>query len=146
MANEKNDPWGRFRSRQIEKKSDVNNAKIRALQGTAAESVVQDGSVDFTELFKKIDIMVDQLSNLYNQYIAGAEKRPPVEKRKQFDQLIEFLTNVPKPTMSIKFKSMTMLTQSQTKKEHWDKLLRKLEAGKIKRRLDSSRLIKVKKD
>lgn len=131
-----NDPWRRFRSRQLEKKgTSLSTAKTRAIQGTVVETVIQDGNIDFEALFKKLEILMSQLSNLYNQYVAGVEKQPPIERRKQFDTLLNFLVNTPKPTMNVRFKAQTLATQAQTQAERWEKLLRKLEAGDMKRRM-----------
>ena len=96
-----------------------------------------DGPVaaDLNETIQKLEVMTDQLNTLYNQYFAGVEKRAPIEKRKQYSSLLQTLQDLPKPTLQARFRSNAMAVRFQSQMERWDKLLRKLEAGNLKRRL-----------
>jgi hypothetical protein len=83
---------------------------------------------------QRADVLIDQLSNLYNMYVAGVEKAPPTEKRKQLDQIIQTLTYSGKPTPSLIFKCGSMVSRYSTHKEKWDRMLKGLETGMLKRK------------
>ncbi len=126
------DPWKRFRNRQGAEKPNVSFTRAKA----ASDGMISSStSVDLGEIIQQLEVMMDQLNNLYNQYFAGSEKRAPIEKRKQLNSLLQKLQDAPKTTLQARFRANTMLTRCQSQMERWDKLLRKLETGALRRRL-----------
>jgi len=77
--------------------------------------------------------LIDQVSALYNQYLGGIEKLPPIEKRKQLEQLMTTLSVSRGGPASLQFKLSGLTASYATFRDHWDKQMRNLEAGKIKR-------------
>ena len=125
---------GRRRDRDDDEdeKEELNLYKgAQARKETAAPEKVSGEK--FLEMLDRVEPSIQSLNNSYNQFIAGAEKLPPIEKRKALDQLMASLTSSPKPTQSLQFRFQTMWTQYRTYADKWDKLMKDLESGKIKR-------------
>jgi hypothetical protein len=132
---DREDAWARFRKRDEEKKKPGGSKGALALSteaGSEKSIAVEDQDLD--TLFLQVPNLMEHLNNLYNMYIAGVEKRPPIEKRKLLDRIKNAIVDAPKPTASSRFKSSVLTAQIQTGCEKWDKLLRALELGNLKRR------------
>jgi hypothetical protein len=132
------DPWKRFRDREDEREEPLRPTKNRDSSGRRIpESESENyapGTDRLTHLLQQIEPMIEQLNNLYNQYLGGVDKFPPIERRKQLERLMEQLQEVPKPTQASQFRANSIRTHFQSYRDRWDRLLRDLEAGKIKRR------------
>ena len=102
-------------------------------QSNITETHGLEGSEKVIELLKRAEPMIEQLNHLYNMFLSGAEKLPPNEKRKQLDQIMAALITMPKPTPALKFRYQGIQSQYQTYSDRWDRLLKNLEGGKIKR-------------
>ena len=129
-----NNPWKRFMGRQSDK----------APTGTRAKAL-RDGLIDdapdkfdtkqVEAMLSEIEVMVEQLTNLYNMFFAGVERRPPIEKRKRLDHLIVMANNSGKVSLTLKFRCSTVLANCKAHTERWDKQLKQLEVGKLSRRI-----------
>ena len=73
------------------------------------------------------------MHNLYNQYLAGIESRPPIERRKYLDQVMQTIQAMNKPTPAYQFRCNTLNSSYLTHRDRWDRLAKDLESGKIKR-------------
>ncbi len=124
------DAWRRYREREDESDSPKTGPEKA---GTAAPITTSGDSAGIDQILRLIEPLIEQTNNLYAQYVAGVERRPPIEKRKQLDSMAAQLLAHPKPTSASKFKAQTVLTRYQIHRDRWDKLLRDLEDGKIKR-------------
>ena len=82
------------------------------------------------ELMDRAGPAIEQLNNLYNQYFAGAERRPPLERRQQLDQLMEMIRMLGKPTQAIRFKCNSLQSHYVSNRDRWDRLLKEQEAGR----------------
>jgi hypothetical protein len=91
------------------------------------------GTEKLVELIERALPLIEQLNNLYNQYISGVERCPPLERRKQLDQLMATLTLMSKPTPAYQFRFNTLNSSYLTHRERWERLCKDLESGKIKR-------------
>jgi thiamine kinase-like enzyme len=108
--------WGDDGSKKAESASDENvGAKI-------------------DELIARAEPMVEQVNNLYTQFVAGVERLPPLERRKQLEQILAQLQTIHKPNATYSFKVNTLHTRFITMRDRWDKLIKDLESGKIVRR------------
>jgi hypothetical protein len=88
-----------------------------------------------SELLDRAEPLIEQVNNLYNQYNAGAERRPPIERRQHLDQLIETINVMSKPTPALRFRSQSVLTRYITTKERWERVLKEVEKrGPVNRR------------
>lgn len=98
----------------------------------APESESVSAKID--ELILRGEPMIEQVNNLYVQYVAGVERLPPNERRKQLDQLMSQLQVIQKPNATYSFRINTLYTRYVTMRDRWDKLIKDLESGKIHRR------------
>jgi hypothetical protein len=131
MADRKDDwRWKREQEDEREREEETLALKKPSGQGLPTSGI---GSEKLDEMLTRADTLIDQLNNLYNMFISGVEKLPPVERRKQLDQTILSIQMTNKPTASLSFKSNGVLSKYSTHAERWDKLIRDLENGKIKR-------------
>ena len=90
------------------------------------------------QLLEKVSSMTEQVDHLYQQYIQGLEKKPPVELRKQLENHIDQLKKTPASSNSLtQFQVQNQLSKFQTYRERWDKFLKDIESGKIKRSVGS---------
>jgi hypothetical protein len=139
------DPWKRMREREDERDAEeaasqqsLSQKRKAANAAELAPPVIKPGSIDMStekllETLKLVEPMIEQVNNLYNQYIAGVEKRPPVERRKQLDNFMSVIQNIAKPTQGLMFKCNTLLAHYQAHKDRWERMLRDLEKGARKR-------------
>ena len=130
------DSKDRRREREDEQDAAISKARQGGVDRTGAPLApgVPVGADKFEELIERAGPMIDQLNNLYNMFFAGAEKLPPIERRKQLDGLINALTLMPKATGNQRFRFTTVQNQYITFRDKWDKQIKDLEAGKLKRR------------
>jgi hypothetical protein len=132
MARDRDDdPLRRQREREEEKEREEREELAKPTQSKIGS--VSGGSEKLIELMERAEPMIEQLTHLYNMYIAGAEQQPPLERRKQLDQIMNTIFLMSKPTPSLQFRSATMLNHYNTNRERWDRMLKDLESGKIKR-------------
>ena len=93
-----------------------------------------DAAIDkLLEYFQRVEPLIAQVNSLYNQFVAGAETRPPLERRKQLDEIMAALQGFSKPTPAYQFRYTTLNASYLTHRDRWDKLIMDLESGKIKR-------------
>jgi len=119
------DPWRRRRDR--EDKREAEESKVSsAVTGNPSDN----GKL--LELLAQADSLIEQVNNLYNQYISGAEKLVPVERRSLLDNLMAKIMVTEKSTASLRFKFSTIQAKYVTHRDRWDKLMRDLEAGQVK--------------
>jgi hypothetical protein len=135
VAREHDDPWRRLREREDEQTGELSLRERRA-GVTASESTSVKADMDSEKLAGLLEstrTLIDQLNNLYNMYFQGVEQRPPSEKRRLLDKTMEQLMNVPKPTAAALFRFHSLQSNYLTYKDRWDRMMRDLEAGKIRR-------------
>jgi hypothetical protein len=135
MARDQDDSRKRQREREREDERDAEERAIRqarasGVSASEANKIVGD---KFTELILRVEPMMEQLNNLYNMFVSGMEKVAPIEKRKQLDQMMLNIQNMPKYNPSQLFKSNNIHSKYVSYRDRWDKLMRDLEDGKIKR-------------
>lgn len=134
------DPWRRLRDREENGDDDMKpiskTSKLAQNPSGPMKSAESGSGPPEDKILEWMDLatpMIEQLNNLYNQYFSGVERVPPTERRKQLDQLMFSIQNTSKPTTGLQFRSGTLVQQYNTAKDRWDRMLRDLESGKIKR-------------
>jgi len=90
-------------------------------------------SEQLEEFLERIEPLIDQVDNLYNQYIHGYEKHPPLERRKLLDQLISTVSLMGKGGSTLQFRYNTLHARYISHRDKWEKWMRNLESGKLKR-------------
>jgi len=103
-------------------------------KGFTTEKPEQSEGAKLDELLQRAEPLIEQLNNLYAIYFAGVEKLPPNERRQQLEALMSQLSVMHKPNPTYRFRVDTLVTRFVTYKDRWDKLLKDLESGKLKRR------------
>ncbi len=91
----------------------------------------EDHIEKLVRIFERVEPMMEQLNTLYNQYKVGLERIPPIERRKQLDELMGQLIYMQKPTAAYLYRYNTLYHRYNTYKERWDKLVKDVESGKI---------------
>ena len=128
MAKDRDEDW-RERKRRRDEEDEAESGAVP--QGREEISGASSEKVD--ELLLRADPIIDQVHGLYNQYLAGVESRPPIERRKQLDQLMASLLLMHKPTAGLQFRFQTVQSKYATYRDRWDRLMADLESGKLKR-------------
>lgn len=134
MVPRDDDPWKRLREREDEENDDSSSlaAKRGAVRpGSGQPQAASEGKLD--QLLEQAGPLIEQLNNLYNQYFAGAERNPPNERRKHLDQIMASIQLTHKPTAAIQFRCQTVHSAYITARDRWDRMLKDLETGKLKR-------------
>lgn len=128
------------RRKQREKEEEEEEAARKApgaqKKGDAPAAATGDKLLD---LIARSEPMIEQLDHLYMMFIAGADKIPPNEKRKQLDQTMAGLQAMSKPSQSAAFRYNALHARYVTYRDRWDKMLKDLEDGKLKRTKDFKR-------
>lgn len=85
------------------------------------------------EHFRRAEVMIDQVNGMYLSFIRGVDTQSPLPRRAQLETLMATLSNFPKPTPLYRFKFYNLLSTYTQYRDRWDKLMKDLEDGKIKR-------------
>jgi hypothetical protein len=86
------------------------------------------------ELLARATPLVEQVNGMYARYLQGIEKFAPVERRTHLDTLMNTIFSLPKPTASGRFRAEALHQTYRQYRDKWDRQMRDLEAGRIKRR------------
>ena len=145
MAKEKS-AWDRMRDREDEdlkgeemgsktaQELKKENKKIAGFDtGKKVDEKPQGGTEKLVQLMELVEPMIEQLNNLYNMFFAGAEKRPPLERRKTLDQMMQTIQNMFKSTQALQFRANSLNDHYNTFKDRWDKKMKDVENGKVQR-------------
>ena len=143
---ENNDPWRRFRERQLDGKQGMSLTRQRATASGAIDKGAEAlTTADLERMILEVESTLDKLGALYNQYLAGSEKRPPSEQRKRLGRTVELIANAPKAGTGIRFKCNNTVQRFHTLCERWDKQMRALENGELRRIAQEKDLKRLKK-
>jgi hypothetical protein len=135
MAKE-DDAWRRLREREDEADREISNEIEASLGkgGKGADSTRTSLSGDkLDELIQRADVAIQQLNNLYNMFVVGVERFPPIERRGQLEQLVAALQSINKATPAALYKYNAIQSRFILHRDKWDKMIKDLESGKIKR-------------
>lgn len=125
----------RKRQREREDEQDALLAEEKAKAGSGSTSNKLAMSEKLDELLLRAEPLVEQLNNLYNIYVSGADQIPPIERRKNLDMIMVSLQMMSKPTPGALYKYTAIQAKYETYRNRWDKMMKDLESGKIKRRV-----------
>ena len=107
--------------------------------GDSRAGISKDYLVKLDELLRRAEPLIAQINGSYNQYVAGVEINPPIDRRLQLDQMILTLQMMAKPTAAYRFRYGGVLATYNAFRIRWDKLILDLESGKIQRRVQPRR-------
>ena len=152
MARDDQDDWKRRREREDERDAQEEEEKRRKSGGFENQKssssgkpgasgldavVTKQDSDKVSDLLLRAEPMIEQLNNLYRMYAVGVDSIPPHERRKQLDTLMLSLEMTPKLTATLLFKYNSIASRYRTYKEKWDKMMKDIESGKVKRQSKS---------
>ena len=133
MADDEEKIRKRLREREDELDAEIQKNKKASIRDSAPNKELLGEKLD--DLLARAEPLVEQLNNLYNIYASGAELNPPIERRKNLEQVMVTLQMMPKPTPGALYKYTAIQGKFQTYRNRWDKLMKDLESGKIRRRV-----------
>ena len=137
--------WSRFRDKENQREDDLKKELNEALgesggnenqpkDGQKATREMRDRTAEQNPILKLItraDLALEQIQHLYNMYVAGVEKVPPLSQRKQLEDLLTKLMNAPKNNQTILFRVNQFQTKYATYRDRWERLAKDIEAGKV---------------
>ncbi len=94
--------------------------------------------MDPSELEKQIgdlELAVDRLRSLYDQYFMGIEKIEPGVTRKDVDRRIHALRKEPIRNTALRFRFQMILQRYNVFQTHWQRICREIDNGTYKRHL-----------
>lgn len=123
----------RRREMRRREEEDEQEREAKKKKGDYSVQSHQDTNEKLRDMMEQVEAMLPQLDNLYSFYAKGFERRPPLERRKQLDQLIRTMEAMPKNTQTLRYKFSGIQQSYNSHREKWERLLRDIESGKIKR-------------
>jgi hypothetical protein len=90
-------------------------------------------SVDIEKLVGELEIGVDRLRSLYEQYFMGIEKLEPMVPRKDVDRRIHVLRKEQIRNTALRFRFQMILQRYNTYQTHWQRVCREIENGTYRR-------------
>jgi len=137
VAKDNDEAWRRMREREDERDEEERKEILeRALKsgGKGGGDTLSGASgAKFEELAHRAEPLIEQVNNLYQMYATGLEPRPPMEQRKMLDQLVTTMATMGKPTPAQQFRFSNLQQKYTAYKDRWERLLKDIESGKIKR-------------
>jgi hypothetical protein len=94
-----------------------------------------DQTTDVEKLIGELEIAVDRLRSLYEQYFVGIEKIQPAVPRKDVDRKIHLLRKEQIRNTALRFRFQMVLQKYNTYQTHWQRVCREIENGTYKRHL-----------
>ena len=80
-----------------------------------------------------LEINLERLGALYNQYFMGIERTEPLIPRKNVDREIAMLRREQIHNTALRFRLQTQILKYNTQSNHWKKVCREIEEGTYKR-------------
>ncbi|NLN63269.1 MAG: hypothetical protein GX146_10385 [Myxococcales bacterium] len=84
-------------------------------------------------LIKELEVALDRLNALYNQYFMGIEKLEPLVPRKDVDRKINALRKMQLRNTALRFRFQAQVQKYSTHASHWQRICRQIEEGTYKR-------------
>src|SRR5215467_9367024 len=88
---------------------------------------------DIEKLIGELEIAVDRLRSLYEQYFMGIERLEPTVPRKDVDRRIQVIRREPFRNTALRFRFHMLLQRYNTYQTHWQRICRDIENGTYKR-------------
>lgn len=90
-------------------------------------------SEEFEKKLKDLEYSIDRLRNLYEQYFRGMEKVPPNVLQKKLERNMRELRKQVVRNTAHRFRLQTQVQKYTTYLTYWQRIIRMLEAGQVKR-------------
>lgn len=90
-------------------------------------------SQEFEAKLKDLEISIDRLRSLYEQYFRGLEKVPPNVLQKKVERSMRELRRIRLRNTAHRFRLQTQVQKYTTYLTYWQRIIRMLEGGQLKR-------------
>lgn len=84
---------------------------------------------EYDESIRKLEVGLRQLKVLYDQFFAGALDMPPVQLRRELEQVMDRLNRNPPDKLVMRFRYNAVLGRYNSYSELWNKTMRNHEQG-----------------
>src|SRR5580700_986978 len=91
--------------------------------------------LDVEKLVSELELGVDRLRSLYEQYFMGIEKLEPSVPRKDVDRRIHVLRKEQIRNTALRFRFQMIVQRYNTYQSHWQRICREIENGTYKRHM-----------
>jgi hypothetical protein len=88
---------------------------------------------EIEKLLGELEIAVDRVRSLYDQYFMGIEKLEPTVPRKDIDRRVHMLHSEKIRNTALRFRFHMILQRYNTFQSHWQRICREIENGTYKR-------------
>ena len=126
-------PWDDDKKKGLSRNWDIQSPEAEATRTSGRRAEPQSEGAKIDELVERAEPLIEQVNSLYGMYLSGLEKLPPNERRRQLETLMTQLLQMHKPNSAYKFRIETVNAKFNLFREKWDRIIRDLESGKIKR-------------
>lgn len=82
---------------------------------------------------KDLEVKLDRLRSLYDQYFRGFEKMPPIMLKKDVEAKIRDLTKIRMKNTALRFRLQVQVQKYSTFLAYWQRMMREVEEGKVRR-------------
>lgn len=89
--------------------------------------------VEVEKLVGELEVAIDRLRSLYDQYFMGIEKLEPMVPRKDVERRIQILRKEQIRNTALRFRFQMILQRYSTYQTHWLRICREIENGTYKR-------------
>ena len=117
----------------------------RAVASRSQTEQQQQTSVDIAEVLKELEIKIERLKVLYEQYFMGIEKIEPMVTRKEVTRAMLLLQQQQIRNTGLRFKFNTMLQKWNIYTTYWNRTLREIENGTYTRHIQRARRVAARK-
>lgn len=90
-------------------------------------------SQEFETRLKDLELSIDRLRSLYEQYFRGLEKVPPNVLQKKVERNMRELRRIRLRNTAHRFRLQTQVQKYTTYLTYWQRIMRLLEGGQLKR-------------
>ena len=80
-----------------------------------------------------LEVEVNHLKALFDQYFQGFERRPPTRQREQFERDLRAMMREQPNNTALKFRYQTLRQKYSTLSHYWNRVLRQIEEGTYRR-------------
>ena len=95
--------------------------------------------VELDEALSELELRLERLRALYEQYFLGIEKVPPGVQRKDVDRRVHNLRREQIRNTAKRFKLQTLIQRYNTFQQYWMRICREIEEGTYKRHVERAR-------
>jgi hypothetical protein len=82
---------------------------------------------------KDVEVSIDRLRSLYEQYFRGIEKQPPTVLQKRVEREMRELRKVRHRNTAMRFRVQMQVQKYTSYLTYWQRIMRSLELGQLKR-------------